>query len=188
MSMIFELRRVSAEQAESLTQDPSDIFFFLSGSELYQPPKPFFKRLFAPKQSAKPVRSWAEPAQGSVLELDTNWHVLHYFLTRTAWEANLPHGSLMGGIQLGDVDVGYGPARLLTPIQIDEFLVFLENLQSDNFGSNITGEELEQNEIYGGYAGWNAEDTSKLWGYVEELKLFLAGAKHNRESIVMHLF
>lgn len=187
MSMIFELRRVSAEQAEFLIQDPSDIFFFLSGSEPYEPPKSFFKRLFAPKQPPKPVRNWEAPAQDTVLELDTNWHVIHYFLTRTAWETELPQGSLLGGIQLGDVDVGYGPARLLTPGQIDEFLGFLEGLDRDDFGSDITGEELEQNEIYGGYSGWRHEDTAKLWEYVEELKSFLAAAQLNQESIVMHL-
>lgn len=188
MSMIFELRRVSEAQANLLSQDPSDIFFFLSGSEPYQPPKPFFKRLFVPKQQAKPLRQWELPAEGTVLELDTNWHVIHYFLARDAWAGDLPAGSLMGGAELGDVDVGYGPARLLNSAQVDEFLAFLCNLERDAFGSGITGAELEKNEIYGGYAGWGHEDTTRLWGYIEVLKSFLSAAQLNRESIVMHLY
>lgn len=188
MSMLFELRRVSEAQAKLLSQDPSDIFFFLSGSEPYQPPKPFFKRLFAPKEPAKPPRQWQSPAEGTVLELDTQWHVIHYFLARDAWAGDLPAGSLMGGAELGDVDMGYGPARLLNSAQVDEFLAFLENLDRDDFGADITGAELEKNEIYGGYAGWSHEDTTRLWDYIEALKSLLSVAQLNRESIVMHLY
>lgn len=78
MSMLFDLRRVTKEQAESLVNDSDDIFFFLHGNEPYEAPKGFFKRLFGPRSTTKQRRVWDAPLEGTVLTLDKNWHVIHY--------------------------------------------------------------------------------------------------------------
>ena len=188
MSMLFTLRRVPKDEASSLIQDPSDIFFFLHGNEPYEPPKSFIQKLFGSKGEPKPQREWVQPGEGTVLDLDKNWHVLHYLLSRTPWEGPMPQASLMGGVELGKVDVGYGPARLLAPQQIEEFLNYLGSLNENEFGSDVTASELEENEIYGAYPEWSPAAAKELWGYIEELKSFFSKAKSAGESVILYLY
>ena len=94
----------------------------------------------------------------------------------------------MAGVELGSVDVGYGPAKMLIPGEVESFSNFLNSLSEKHFGAGITGAELVENEIYGGYAEWGKESTSSLWGYVEELKKFLSGAREAEEYVVMYVY
>ncbi len=188
MSMLFSLRRISKEQANSLAQDSGDIYFFLHGNDPYEPPKGFFQKLLGSKKETKSHRKWNPPEDGSILDLDKNWHVIHYLLSRTPWEGPMPQASLMGGTELGNVDVGYGPARLLDSQQIKEFLSYLGSLSEIEFGTGVTASELEENEIYGAYPEWSSEDPKALWEYVEELKAFLSRAKSAEESVVLYLY
>jgi Domain of unknown function (DUF1877) len=59
---------------------------------------------------------------GTQLSLYETWHMLHYVLTGTGWEAvDSPLGmAIMGGTELPDTGrvMGYGPVRYLTPSQV----------------------------------------------------------------------
>ena len=189
MSMLFDLRRVSAAEAETLVSNPDDIFFFLHGSEPHVPPPGFFARLFGAKQESGHRREWQAPADNMILSLDKNWHVIHFLLSSSAWAGDLPRSTLLcGGEELGAVDVGYGPARILQPPQISQFIDFLASLDGAGFGAGVSAAEFEENEIYGAYPDWSSKDAAFLWNYVEDLKLFLSKAKENDESIVMYLY
>ena len=53
--------------------------------------------------------------EGMSTDLDKAWHGIHYLLTGTAWEGGRPLNFLVaGGRPVGDIDVGYGPARVLS--------------------------------------------------------------------------
>src|SRR5690349_11334743 len=55
------------------------------------------------------------------LDLDKAWHGLHFLLTGTDWGGTPPLNFIVaGGETIGDVDVGYGPARAFTPEQLAE--------------------------------------------------------------------
>ena len=63
-----------------------------------------------------------EPGEDG-LNLEKSWHVLHYLLTGKAEEAPGPLGNaILGGTEIGG-DLGYGPARFLTPQQVREVAV-----------------------------------------------------------------
>lgn len=123
------------------------------------------------------------------MELDKNWHVLHYLFCRKPWDGPLPQATLMcGSTELGTVDVGYGPARALNPEEVDDFLNFLNALEKEQYASGITPEEFEQNEIYGAFPEWNANDANNLWKYVEEMKSFFNKAKSENNGILFYLY
>jgi len=61
-------------------------------------------------------------------------------------------------------------------------------LKKDQYASGITGEDFEENEIYGGYAGWNNDDTENLWEYIEELKTFLTKAKMENNGVILYIY
>ena len=189
MSMLLDIRRLSAEQLHSLLADPGDIFFFLHGEEPYQPPKGVFQRLFKGNPQHKSERDWKPPAEGTVLGLDTNWHVLHYLLCRSAEAGELPAATLMcGGKEIGSVDVGYGPARALLPDEVEKFYHFLASLNQETYAQGVTAQVLEDNEIYGAYPEWGEKDVLSLWHYVEQMKSFLAEAVENGDGIILLIY
>jgi hypothetical protein len=69
-------------------------------------------------------------------DLDKAWHGIHWLLTGSADGGDEPLCYLMaGGENVGDVDVGYGPARALTTEQVAAW---------DNALARIPREELER--------------------------------------------
>jgi len=189
MSMLFDLRRVPYEQLNSLLEDPGDIFFFLHGQEPYQPRKGFFQRIFKDNSNPKPEREWEPPAEGMLMELEKNWHVLHYLFCRSPEKGELPAATLLcGGREMGGVDVGYGPARALLPNEVEVFWQFLASLNKESYALGVTGGELEENEVYGAYPEWGEEDKARLWEYVEGMKSFLASAVANGEGVVLYVY
>src|SRR5262245_1240188 len=52
------------------------------------------------------------------LDVDKSWHGIHYVLTGEADGGKEPWSlAVLGGEEIGD-DLGYGPARFLTPTQV----------------------------------------------------------------------
>jgi hypothetical protein len=58
------------------------------------------------------------------IRLEKSWHMLHYLLTGHVSPSNAPGDLLLTGEDLGE-DVGYGPARLHSPVATREFGQFL---------------------------------------------------------------
>src|SRR5205809_3698611 len=57
----------------------------------------------------------------SDLDVDKAWHGLHFLLTGAANEERPPLDFLVtGGEEIGDEDVGYGPARAYHSLQVRE--------------------------------------------------------------------
>src|SRR5262249_15422317 len=53
------------------------------------------------------------------LDIDKTWHIIHFLLNNHAWEGRGPlFGAVLGGTELTDEDLGYGPARYLTPANV----------------------------------------------------------------------
>lgn len=186
MSMLFSLRRVSQEEASKLKKEPAEVVFFLLGKEVQAYKKSFLDRIFS-RKSPSVKRSWTPPAEHEVLHLGKYWHILHYVLSGSAWEGQLPQSMLLvGGEDIGDVSVGYGPARLIGLDELSKFYRFLLTLDKESFGQSITTDEILKNELY--CYGWSVDDRRVLWGYIEKLKDFLASASANKELVVAYLY
>lgn len=56
---------------------------------------------------------------------------------------------LAGGQALGDVDVGYGPARLYAPNELADFSAFVHTLNEHTFLDDVRASDLREHEIYG---------------------------------------
>src|SRR5688572_4637046 len=58
------------------------------------------------------IDSAYEDRRSDFVDVDKAWHCLHFLLTGTAWEGDPPLNFIVaGGSEVGDEDVGYGPAR-----------------------------------------------------------------------------
>ncbi len=82
------------------------------------------------------------------LNLEKSWHVLHYLLTGKAEEAPAPLGNaILGGTEIGG-DLGYGPARFLTPPQVREVAAALAPISSDDLAKRFNLEAMMAARIY----------------------------------------
>jgi hypothetical protein len=84
----------------------------------------------------------------TALSLQKSWHILHYLLTGHLDGASAPGNILMSGEELGD-DVGYGPPRLHSEKETDEFARFLQAQELDRLQQRIKFKEMSRLVIYG---------------------------------------
>jgi hypothetical protein len=95
-----------------------------------------------------PTLTLAE-GEGEVVDLDKAWHGLHYLLTGTAWEGDPPLNFLVtGGHEVGDEEVGIGPARTFTPGETREIAAALAAVSDQELRARFAPAEMMRLEIY----------------------------------------
>jgi hypothetical protein len=205
MGMICFLRSVSEGDLGRLLREPDLIHVFLHGEEEFAAPAPepargFFARLFgratappdasAPALPTAPAPAWSPRTDGDEVDLDKAWHALHYFFTGTPWEADEPGGYLLeGGEPIGDVDVGYGPARALRPPQVERFAKFLEAFDREDLLDRYDPPRMKALDIYPNTWG-DAEDLDEfeyLWASFKVLREFTAAAARRKDGVVLYI-
>ncbi len=193
MSMIYGLRRVGRKELSRLIENPNEITWFLHGVEP-DPPKPgLLGRLFGKKADPEGLVShgtWEEPPEGHETDLDKAWHAIHYLLSGSPWEGDLPAGTLLvGGEGIGDIDVGYGTARALSPEVVQRYSEYLSGVSNDELRSRFDPAKLVEAEIYpdGLWEEGGGEELSYIVEYFEELKGFIRSAAESDDGVVVYL-
>jgi hypothetical protein len=163
MSMICTLRPVSDSDLAELFASPVAIEDFLDESD----------------------------ESGGEEDIDKSWHGLHYLLTRSAWEGDPPLNFLVtGGREIGDVDVGYGPARGFTSAEVAEIAGALGQISTDDLRGRFDPEQMMKAQIYPEI--WDRDpgedDTlGYLVEYFEGLKAFLQRTAASGSALVVYL-
>lgn len=194
MSMICNLRRASVEDVEHLLEAPERISRFLYGEDADMPPSAgggLLSRLFGgtPKPPPPPVE-WRPREDGDEVDLEKSWHGLHFLFTGTAWHGDEPANFLvLGGEAIGDVDVGYGPARAFLPDDVTELARFLATLDADELRRRFDPARMTQLKIYPEI--WKAEEADETFGYLLEgfdtLREFVVEAREAGDAIVIYI-
>jgi hypothetical protein len=87
------------------------------------------------------------------VDLGKEWHAIHFALTGSRLGGEAPLNFLVDqGTPIGDVDVGYGPARALTSAQVRELATALVGVNPQELGRRIDLNLLDAESIYPG--GW----------------------------------
>lgn len=87
--------------------------------------------------------------EGEILDLDKSWHGIHYLLTGTAWEGDPPLNFLVtGGREVGDDEVGQGPARTYTAAETREIAGALAALSDAELRTRFAPDAMMRLEIY----------------------------------------
>jgi hypothetical protein len=194
MSMIGNLARVSVTKCNSLHSDPVSITSFLypnrSGSSA-NAKGGFFSRLFgSAKENAEPV-AVESLLQTDSLDLDKAWHALHFLFTGSNWEGPFPEGFLVSaGEPVGDVDVGYGPARSFTPEEVEKIALFLTNIDEAKLRGRLDPIKMAELDIYPSV--WSSE--TKLddeWAYMNDalqrMRMFVREAASKRMALLVYI-
>ena len=130
--------------------------------------------------------------EGISTDLDQAWHGIHYLLTGTAWDGDLPRGFLVsGGTPAGHVDAGYGPARVLTARETRAVHEALGALSDEELAARFDPVDMRAKQIYPTRI-WSddggEEDTlGYLLGHVGRLRSFLERAAQANVGIVIYV-
>jgi hypothetical protein len=122
--MIGNLRPASDSDIERLLANPAEITRFLYGAD----------------------------ADGrDRVVLDKAWHAIHFALTGSRLGGDQPLNFLVDeGTPVGEVDVGYGPARVLTSAQVRQIAGALEPIQPDDVAARVDLKKFDEEVIYPG--------------------------------------
>lgn len=197
MSMILRLCTLSDKNIERLIADPPLIWKVVAADDpdtyaqaRQEASQGFLSKLFGRKTS--PVTDFSlTDGEGGCVRLDKAWHGIHYLLTGTAWEGEEPLNFLVsGGREVGDIDVGYGPARALTSKQVQSLNTALQPIDEAVLKSRFNPSEMMALEIYPEI--WDrdpAEDDA--FGYCAEffevLKSFVAQTAEQKMGLIVYV-
>lgn len=92
---------------------------------------------------------WLEDPAGRIsFDVDKAWHAVHFTLTGDPWNTDGVLGSVvLGGEPFGE-DVGYGPARWLSPNAVEAAARELADLTPEAVAARVSVESMRQHEIY----------------------------------------
>src|ERR1700730_12584663 len=122
--MIGNLRPASDSEIERLLANPSEITRFLYGAE-------------------------ADDRERVIL--NKAWHAIHFALTGSRLGGEAPLNFLVSeGTPVGEVDVGFGPARVLTSQQVGQIAAALAPIEPDEVARRIDLGTFDQEAIYPG--------------------------------------
>jgi len=123
MGMVGYIAPVSAATLEELRRDPESVEDYL-------------------------YPDGGDGAPPNQVDVDKAWHGLHYLLTGRAEGGAEPLAwALLGGEEIGP-ELGYGPARYLTPPQVAAVAAALSDLDDQALARRFDADDMDAQDIY----------------------------------------
>src|SRR5687768_1443031 len=149
MSMIGRLRRASDEEVSRLLEHPREIGAFLYPGDFEARGGETGGGGSAPAGGGDEGGGGASEGGAADLDIEKSWHGIHFVLTGSDWGGASPLNFLVsGGAEVGDEDVGYGPARAFTSGEVRAIHEALAQLSPEGFARRVNLEALLEAGIY----------------------------------------
>lgn len=202
MSMCLGLVTLSDANLQRLLQEPPLIWRLLAPDdpEFYREQLgaggsgTWLGRLFGRQAPAAPPplpTLEIGPGEGREGDLDKAWHGIHYLLTGTACEGERPWNFLLlGGEPVGDIDVGYGPARALRAEEVQEVVGALASVDRATLQQRFDPDDMTRKEIYPDIWHRDPNDDNVLGyclEYFDALQTFMNNAAGAGLGVVIYL-
>jgi hypothetical protein len=159
--MIGNLRAASDADIARLLANPGEITRYLYGSR-------------------------AEPCERLVL--DRAWHAIHYLLTGSRLGGDAPLNFLASeGTPVGEVDVGYGPARVLSSQQVRQLASALIMIDPDEVGRRVDLAQFQAEGIYPGDWLRDGNDAEFVVSNYRQLREFVMRAAQDGNGLILYI-
>ena len=146
--------------------------------------------LATPREIIAFLRTRDSRTNTRVLHIDKDWQALHWLLTGTEWEGDPPlNFIIMGGTEIGDIDVGYGAARAFTSVQTREIHEALAQISTVTLLSRYNAQAMS--DLYPGV--WDRPDEqainrADLAFTYDNLKRFIAQAVSQQLGLITYVY
>jgi len=193
MGIAAAFRAISDENIEAVLKTPPLIGYYIFEDE----PEFFFEKDkgkktffgFGKKKPSAPrptlTLSEGENNEG---DLDKSWHGLHYCLTGTDGEASLPLGFIVsGGQNAGDIDNGYGPARLFTSAETNAIQKALSQISVEQLKKNYLPEKMQNTYLADVWTRDGDEGFEYIADNFNYLKKFLVTCVSDKLGMVFYI-
>ena len=159
--MIGNLRPASDSEIERLLANPAEITRFLYGAG-------------------------ADGCEHVVLK--KAWHAIHYVLTGSRLGGDEPLNFLVDeGTPVGEVDVGYGPARVLTSAQVRRIAEALAPISPEEIGRRVDVARLDREAIYPGHWQRNGMGAGDVVSKYRDLRDLMARLAEQGQGVVLYI-
>ena len=202
MGMCLALATVADENISRILADPPLVWQVIAPDdpEMYEEARKseskgpsLIGRLFGAKANAARPTADLVFADGEVVttDLDKAWHGIHYLLTGTDGDGSPPLNLLVaGGQYVGNIDVGYGPARVLKAREVQDAHRALELLSDEELRRRFLPADMIKKGIYPEIWDRDPKEDDTL-GYLMEhvgtLRSVLAQASGEGRGVVVYL-
>jgi hypothetical protein len=119
------------------------------------------------------------------LDIDKTWHIIQFLLNGAAWKGDGPlFDAVLGGSQLTDEDLGYGPARYLAPTKVAATARALSGISADELWRRFDESRARRADLY-----WSAERGGREYALAnyEALRTFFSKAARHGEAAILWL-
>ena len=141
--------------------------------------------LDALRQHPESILARSDPTSEQAIDLDKAWHGIHWLLTGDEWAGEEPLSlAIVGGEDIGP-DLGYGPARFVTPAQTQAVATALAALTDKELQRRFDPVAMDEHKIYPGI--WErdgAEALDYLLPYFRMLARFYADAARRGDGVL----
>ena len=164
--MIFAIRKASDGQIRALLENPEQVIDFIYGPETEKPRSRFsllglfnvWRKPIEPVPAQPPPLT--PPAPGDMIDIDKAWHGIHFLLTGSAWEGKgILSFIINNGRNIGDIDVGYGPARAFSAAETREIYLALKGVALAELRAAYNPHKFAARDIYPDI--WDDEDETE---------------------------
>lgn len=122
MGMVWVMARASDEEAAALRSDPASIDDFVNSIEAYD--------------------------SGRAIDLDKQWHGVHFMLTGSAGATNSPLSLIIGGFEEVGPDNGYGAAWFVPKASIAKFDRALAIVTDEQLAAQYDPAAMVDEQVY----------------------------------------
>ena len=130
------------------------------------------------------------PGEGEAVNVDKAWHGLHWLLTGTADEGELPLSFLLaGGREVDDGDADIGNTHTLSARETRDVAAALDWLSDDDLRARFDAAEMTRLDLYPGIWDRGPEDDplEYLMAYAGALREAVRGAVRNGLGLLIHV-
>jgi hypothetical protein len=200
MGMSLSLVALSDPNIDRILQDPPLVWqaiapdepeYYETARAEYAKPSLLSKLFGRASPSEGPPDMEMSSVEGLSTDLDKAWHGIHYLLTGSDSEGEYPSNFLVaGGATVGNVDVGYGPARALTSTQTREARDFLRSVDDEELRRRFNPQDMLAKQIYPDIWARDPAEQDSLGYLIEHVRIlrgFLDQAVDAGLGIVLYI-
>jgi hypothetical protein len=135
-----------------------------------------------------PKKALAHIGGAKEVSLEKMWQAVHFLLTGSPDGGPAPLGeAVLGGDEVGD-DVGYGPARILSPDRVQAVAAALSAISRDELRRRFRPDELTRAEIYPRVWDEPEDDLfDEIFDYFDQMKQCYAAAARDGHGMLLSL-